>query len=103
MASLALLAACGSPRPAPVAPPANVLQPVSATVANAVVADVGRGQKTPARLSFRINLDALGAFRTQQSTPGQAAKTNADLTHIKFYLIASTTGALSAVKPGPAG
>jgi hypothetical protein len=93
VASLALLAACGSPRPAAMPVSAvNVLRPVAVSAPDAVVADVGRGQKTPARLSFRINLDTLGAFRTQQSTPGQAAKTKADLTHIKFYLIASDTG-----------
>jgi len=96
LANLLLLSACGStPQPLvrPAAPSAMVLQPVANTpVNNPVVADMGHGSKTPAKLSFSINLSDLDKFSIKASTAGTAAKTKADLTNLKFYLIESDTG-----------
>lgn len=95
-----LMTACGSP-PASVSPSpsqAIILQPVARSAATApatepsVLADVGHGTKTPAQLRFNIKLSNLGDFRVKDSSPGTAAKTNADLHTIKFYLVASDTG-----------
>lgn len=88
-----LISSCGSPQ-APVSPLSNhgILQPVARSNAGVVLADVGHGLKTPAKLSFHINLSDLGGFSTKASTAGTAAKTNTDLTHLKFYLIESDTG-----------
>ncbi|MGV3526652.1 MAG: hypothetical protein ACO1RX_20710 [Candidatus Sericytochromatia bacterium] len=88
-----LLSACGSPQPVyQAAAPQTMLQPVAQNTPTSVMADVGKGVKTPAQLSFRINLEEVGAFRTQASSAGVAAKTKDDLTHIKFYLVESDTG-----------
>ncbi|MEZ0374432.1 MAG: hypothetical protein ACAI44_35420 [Candidatus Sericytochromatia bacterium] len=87
-----LMTACGSPQPAlsPTSGQPAALQPVATS--NVIVADAGHGLKTPARLSFHIQLDQVAGFQTKSSSAGIAAKTLADLTHIKFYLIASDTG-----------
>ena len=89
-----LLTACGSPQAsAYTLSQATVLQPVARTATNAVVADVGHGIRTSAQLKFQINLGHLAGFKTKADTPGTAAKTSADLNTIKFYLVASDTGA----------
>jgi hypothetical protein len=93
-----LMTACGSSQAplssAPGQPVAQAaaLQPVARLASNVVLADVGKGIKTPAQLSFKVRLDQMAGFRTQASTPGVAASTLSDLTNIKFYLIASDTG-----------
>lgn len=89
-----LMTACGSPQTSvtPVSSQARVLQPVPHLVAETILADVGQGLKTPAKLSFHIKLDQFGGFQTKDSTPGTAAKTVDDLNTIKFYLVASDTG-----------
>lgn len=101
LASLMFLAACSS-TPSAVAPTQS--QPVAlqpAAKAEAVIADVGKGIKTPAKLSFSINLTQLPGFRTQASTAGTPSAKLTDLHTIKFYLIPSTTGsAPSAVTAG---
>ncbi len=88
-----VMTACGSPRASVSAPNnANMLQPVARAAANAVLADVGHGLKTPAQLKFQIKLNQFDGFSTKASTPGTAAKTSTDLNTIKFYLVASDTG-----------
>jgi len=103
--SALLLAACGSPQAVqPAAGPKSpglVLQPVAQTSATqTVTADVGKGHKTPAQLSFRLNLSELASFNIKDSTPGVAAKTKDDLTHIKFYLVESDTGSAPTALAG---
>ncbi|PKL75632.1 MAG: hypothetical protein CVV27_14340 [Candidatus Melainabacteria bacterium HGW-Melainabacteria-1] len=89
-----LLTACGSPQTSvsPAASQPGVLQPLAPTRSNTVLADAGHGHKTPAQLSFQIKLDDMSGFGTKASSAGTAAKTLADLTDIKFYLVESDTG-----------
>ncbi|MFN3430581.1 MAG: hypothetical protein ACK46X_11570, partial [Candidatus Sericytochromatia bacterium] len=68
--------------------------------AGVVTADVGQGRKTPATINFRLNLSDVPGFKVQASTPGTPAKTKADLTDIKFYLVESTTGAAPTALAG---
>jgi hypothetical protein len=68
--------------------------------AGAVMADVGQGRKTPASISFRINLSDVPGYKVQASTPGVPAKTVADLNNIKFYLVESTTGSAPTALSG---
>jgi hypothetical protein len=96
--ALSALTACAGNQPTAPAQPNTAaesqaaLQPIAALGSDAVIADVGNGQKTPAAISFRLNLGDLSAYQVKASTPGVAAKTLADMTHVKFYLIASDTG-----------
>ena len=100
LASVLILTGCSS-SPSSVAPAQpQALQPVAK--AEPVIADMGKGIKTPAKLSFSINLRQVQGFHTQDSTPGVAAKTVTDLTHIKFYLMESNTGTAPTALGGTA-
>jgi hypothetical protein len=90
---LSLLASCSSGNLPSSVGKAQVINLSQSAATNKVyVADVGNGQKTPASISFKINLAQISGFNTKASTAGTAAATLDDLTNIKFYLIASDTG-----------
>jgi len=89
MGATLLLSACVSPIAVTDTQTPQALQKSTYAYVNA---DVGQGTKTPAKLSFQINLSELSGFSKQEPTPGATAKTKADLSHIRFYLIESTTG-----------
>ncbi len=73
-------------------PTAPALTPGSSNASDTLIADAGNGQKTPAAISFRLELANPNAYKLQASSAGVAAKTLDDLTNLKFYLIASDTG-----------
>lgn len=92
-AMLLTLAACAGNQPTAASAPAGTsLQPSAALAADAVVADVGNGRQTPASLSIHLRLADVKAYALQASSPGQAAKTLDDMTHLRFYLVPSATG-----------
>ncbi|MDB5100342.1 MAG: hypothetical protein JWM80_4763 [Cyanobacteria bacterium RYN_339] len=122
LAALAALAGCAA-TPAPTsAVPANVapaaitgglvsavpdlagaigLQPTGAQPAT-VIADMGHGSLTPARLSLHINLGKKAGYGLMDSTPGVRANVVSDLAAMRFYLFenasAPTTVPTAAAK-----
>lgn len=98
LASLTVLATLGGCSSAQPTAPASLagetqaqLQP-SAVASAVVVADVGNGEQTPAAISFRIDLASMNSYALKASSAGVAAKTLADMTTLRYYLIASDTG-----------